>query len=168
MFRLLSLLVVTACAARQPSAPPRSGINWPDALDHASTPATHREAALLVLDSTGTETAMAAMIDVSLAAQLEQNPILKPYEHVMREFFAKYLSYASLRDDLAQALVERFDELQLRQIGAFYTTPTGKIAITKLRELVQIGAQIGRERVAKHQGELVKMIEKAAREQTPP
>lgn len=170
MLRLLSLLVlIAACAGRQssPAAPQASGITWPSALDHTSTAATHREAALLVLDSSGLQPVMTSMIDVSLDTQLQQNPILVPYKKVMREFLAKYLSYDAIRDELADAYVSRFNELQLRQIAAFYATPTGKLAVSMMPELAKLGSEIGRRRVEEHQAELVEMLQKAERERSP-
>jgi len=162
---LVLAIALVACAGKTP--PPKLAIEWPEKLDHASTPATHREAALHVLDSSGVQAVMTAMIDVSLEAQVKQNPILKPYQNVLREFLTKYLSYEAIRDDLAKAYMDRFDELQLRQISAFYGTPTGQLAIKKLPELAQVGAVIGTKRVEEHQAELVEMIQKAMREQQP-
>ncbi len=171
MLRALSLLaLMAACAGRasSPAAPPSpTAIAWPTALDHPSTKATHREAALLVLDSSGLQPVMTSMIDVSLDSQLKINPILVPYKHVMREFLAKYLSYESIRDELADAYVARFDELQLRQIAAFYATTTGKLAVSVMPEMAQLGAQLGRKHVEDHQSELMEMLQKAERDRSP-
>jgi uncharacterized protein len=167
---ILSLAVVAACAGRSattttPATP--AGIAWPTQLDHPSTKMTHREAALLVLDSSGLQPLMTSMIDVSLDSQLKVNPILVPYKHVMREFLAKYLSYEAIRDELADVYVARFNELQLRQIAAFYATPTGKLAVSVMPEMAQLGAQLGRKHVEDHQSELMEMLKKAERDRSP-
>jgi uncharacterized protein len=169
MLRLVCLLALaSACTRTSAPAPARpTDISWPTALDHASTPATHRAAALAVLDSSGLQPVMTSMIDVSLDGQLKLNPMLAPYKQVMREFLAKYLSYEAIRDELADAYVERFNELQLRQIAAFYATPTGKLAVSLMPELAQLGAQLGRRRVEEHQGELIEMLKKAERDRSP-
>ena len=158
MFRALVLVAVAGCAASQP----HSTINWPEKLDHTSTPATHKEAALLAVDASGSREMMTAMVNVSLEQQIRLKPILKPYEQVLRQFLSKYLSYEALRDAFAEMYMARFDELQLRQMAAFYQTPTGKVAITKVGELATAGAELGRKRVEEHQAELVDAIRNAA------
>jgi len=151
-----------ACAHAPPGAgpPPQAPgtIAWPVQLDHESTPQTHKQAALQLLTDAGTEGAMTAMTEVVLKQQLEANPAIKPYESVMRTFFQKYISFAAIRDDLAKLYMERFTELQLRQMLVFYQTPTGRLAVKELPKVIEAGAQIGKQRVEEHLSELREAI----------
>lgn len=105
------------------------------------------------------QTSMAQMLEI----QLQRNPSIKPYKHVLMEFFAKYMSYESLKDDLIKMYVEVFSEKELREVIAFYKTPTGQKAIEKVPELMKTGAQLGAERLESHKDELIKMIEKESK-----
>jgi len=164
VFALSAGLLAAACGHAPP--PPATNqlapgtIVWPSTLDHPSTPATHHEAAMQLLAETGTEAAMGAMQEVMLRQQMELNPIIKPYENVMREFFAKYTSFAALREDFATMYMQRFSELQLRQLIAFYQTPTGRLAVHELPRLVEAGAALGKRKVEEHMSELREMMMK--------
>lgn len=160
MARIWVLLLVTACAARTtPSCPAHvTGIEWPTQLDHVSTPQTHHAAAVAVFEVTRLRDAMSELVRISVEQQLQLHPNLEPVRDVMQAFMAKYLSYDAVRDELADAYVARFDELQLRQLVAFYRTSTGQVAATKMPELVKIGGQIGIRHVQEHTEELQQMI----------
>jgi hypothetical protein len=152
---LVGSLAAGCAHAPTPAANPATGtIAWPAQLDHESTPETHHDAALQLLSEAGTEGAMTTMTDVMLKQQLEANPTIKPYEAVMRTFFQKYVSFAAIREDLAKLYMERFTELQLRQMLAFYQTPTGRIAVKELPKVIEAGAQLGKQRVEEHISEL--------------
>src|SRR5213078_1396182 len=163
MSRALSLVLITgflAAACGHAAPPPPNNqlapgtIVWPSSLDHASTPATHREAAIRLLVESGTEAAMVAMQEIMLKQQIELHPIIKPYQDVLRKFLEKYASFAALQDDLAKLYIERFSELQLRQIIAFYQTPTGRLAVHELPKVIELAAVLGKTRVEQHMNEL--------------
>ena len=159
-------------AAQAPQAPHSEGIEWPSALDHPSTPETKHAAALLMLDASGMKDTLDGLIDVSLDQQIKLHPDISAYRDVMSKFLRKYLNYPALRDELASAFEQQFDELQLRQIAAFYATPTGQVAVKKLPEMMRLGGEIGSRRVAAHQQELMEALQKAIQErpqgQVPP
>jgi hypothetical protein len=159
---LFTGFVVTACG-HAPVPPPTNQlapgtIVWPSTLDHPSTPATHRDAAIRLLVESGTESAMVTMQEIMLKQQLELHPIIRPYQDVLRAFLDKYASFSALRDDLAKLYVDRFTELQLRQILAFYQTPTGQIAVRELPKVIELAAALGKNRVSEHMDELKDMI----------
>jgi len=155
-------LLAIGCGHAPPPTPTNrlapGTIVWPSSLDHPSTPATHHEAAMQLLIDSGVESAMVAMQDVMLRQQIELNPIIKPYEQVLRAFFAKYTSFEALREDFAKLYMERFSELQLRQIVAFYQTPTGKLAVHELPKVVEVAAALGKRKVEEHMAELKQMM----------
>ncbi len=97
-------------------------------------------------------------LDTSLRAQLEANPKLRPLESVMRRFMAKYLSIDGIRDPLASLYMDRFSELEIVQLTAFYRTPLGKRTIDEVPKLLEEGGRIGKQKVQEHMDELKDMI----------
>ena len=95
-----------------------------------------------------------------LDLQIQRNPSIKPYKNMMMEFFSKYVSYESLKDELITMYSESYNENELREIIKFYKTPTGQKAIHKMPELMRRGAQLGLQRLENNKSELEEMIEK--------
>ncbi len=126
---------------------------------------SHRAAAEEVLTLCNTEKVMQAALDTTLGAQLKANPALEPVKDVMKAFFAKYLSYAAVKEDLISLYVTEFTEAELKELAAFYRTPTGKKSIEKLPVLFQKGSDIGTKRVQEHLPELQQMIQAEFRRQ---
>lgn len=137
------------------------GMVWPTKLAKPSTPESHREAAVRLLEASGVRTAYAQMMEISLGSMIKANPTIAPYEGAMREFFAKYASYDAIAGEFAELYVRTFDELQLRQIEAFYRTPTGQASVTEMPKVMQEGAKIGERNVVAHQKELIDLMMKA-------
>ncbi len=159
---LAPFVIAAACAGKPaPATCPRPSIPWPESLDHPSTPETHRQAALELLDHNGSREVMTAMGEVALQAQLKANPVIAPYERQMREFLKRYNSYEALRDQLATLYMQKFTELQLRQMAAFYKTPTGELTAITQPQLVDEGAKLGSRVVMEHRQELVDMLRQA-------
>jgi hypothetical protein len=98
------------------------------------------------------------MMEISLQQQLNVNPSLRQYEQVLRDFLGKYLSYESLREDMAKLYMDRFSELQLVQMLAFYRTTTGQLAVSELPKLSQAGAELGARRIEEHKAELMQAL----------
>jgi hypothetical protein len=99
-----------------------------------------------------------------LDAQIKNNPQLAPYADILRSFVAKVLREADLETNLVGLYKEVFSELEVRDMIAFYRTPTGKKAVSKLPELMQKGMSLGTEAVQKHSAELAEMITQRQRE----
>lgn len=161
-----ALVVIVGCASSaKPATMPTNctpqDIVWPSRLDHESTPATHREAALALLEKSGVRKAMVAMGEVALQQQIKANPSIAPYEQQLRAFLAKYGSYDALRDKLAALYMSRFTELQLRQLVAFYLTPTGQLAVEAVPKLIEESAKVGADNVQAHRTELMEMLQQA-------
>jgi hypothetical protein len=154
--------LVTACGHAAPPPPANrlapGTIVWPSSLDHPSTPATHRDAAIQLLTEAGVKTAMVTMEDIMLRQQLELHPIIKPYEGVLRAFFEKYISFEALREDFAKLYMSRFSELQLRQLIAFYQTPTGRVAVQELPKVMELAAALAKQKIEEHTPELKQMM----------
>jgi hypothetical protein len=128
---------------------------------------SHRAAAETLLMAANMEESMNSMIDQSLEMQIKTNPQLAPLRAVMRKFFAKHLSFESLKEDFIDLYVEEFTEEELLDIAAFYQTPTGRKSIEKMPVLFQKGGELGSRRVQENAGELRKMIQEELNRQNP-
>ncbi len=115
-------------------------------------------AAKRLLESMNMEASLNGTIDAMLQLQIQRNPAMAPYKQVMKKFFSKYMSYDSLKNDFVTIYADAFTETELNDFAAFYSTPTGKKAISKMPELSSKGAQLGASRVQAHTQELQDMI----------
>lgn len=111
-----------------------------------------------LLDIMGLDQVLEQSIIQMLEVQLQQNPTLVPYKTVMLEFFAKHMSYESLKPEMMKIYSEAFTAGELKEIISFYATDVGKKTIEKMPTLMAQGAQIGTTRVQENMGELQEMI----------
>lgn len=80
---------------------------------------------------------------------------------VMNDFFTKYMSWETLKNDISVMYAREFTEPELKQLTAFYKTPLGTKLNQKQPLLMQAGMVIGQQSVAAHQTELQQMMEAA-------
>ena len=120
-----------------------------------------REAETL-LETSNTKYMMEQAVEQMLQLQLQQNPALTPYREIMMKFINKHMSYNSLKPELIELYAESFTAQELRDLTAFYQTPTGQKAIQKMPELMSKGGQIGAMRIQSNIPELQQMIKQEA------
>lgn len=166
------MILVAACAkSTQPIGNTThkecGGLVWVTKLDKPSTPESHRAVAMRLLETTGMRASYSEMLEISLQSQLKANPALAQFEAGMREFFDKYASFDAIAVEFAELYMRTFDELQLRQIDAFYQTPTGKRAVKELANIMREGAKIGERNVQAHQKELIEILTKSQQGSSP-
>ncbi|NVO84712.1 DUF2059 domain-containing protein [Hymenobacter terrestris] len=118
----------------------------------------HRRAAEALLTATNSEQNITLNIDQMLAAQLAQNPSIKAVEPEMRSFFAKYMSWASLKEEMVQLYANAFTEKELQELTKFYQTPIGRKTIEQLPQITAASMEIGQRRVKEHLPELQQAI----------
>ncbi|MBD2857718.1 DUF2059 domain-containing protein [Spongiibacter sp. KMU-158] len=118
---------------------------------------SEREAEIL-LTSMGMEEAMTQTMSQMVDFQLQQNPTLAPFKSVIIKFFAKHMSWASLKSEFVKIYSEAFSAKELREINEFYATETGRKTIQLMPSLSAQGGQIGADRVQENIGELQAMI----------
>ena len=116
--------------------------------------ASHRKAVDSLFALMGMENVLAQSIDQMLAMQVEQNPAIAQFQPQMKAFLNKYMSWASLKDDMAKIYMAEFSESELNELSKFYQTPLGKKTIQKMPGLMAKGAEIGQKRVQEHMPEL--------------
>ncbi|MEM1270940.1 MAG: DUF2059 domain-containing protein [Bacteroidota bacterium] len=129
----------------------------PHALAQEFSP-SHLEAAEELLIQANTERNMQVAMEGMLQAQVQQNPALAQVEDVMREFFAEYLSWDVLKDEMIRLYADAFTEDELREISAFYRTPTGQKSIAKMPTLMMQGMQLGQRQVEENASELERRV----------
>jgi len=116
--------------------------------------ASHRKAAESLLGLMDMEKLLGDSIDQMLQIQVQQNPTLAQYQPQMKAFLAKYMSWASLKDEMITIYATEFSEAELKEVTAFYQTPVGKKMVQKMPALMAKGAQLGQKRVQDHLPEL--------------
>lgn len=124
---------------------------------------SHLEAAEALLVQTNAERMLTTSINGMLAAQVEQNPDLAPFEDVMRSFFKEHLSWEALREEMVQLYAAAFTEDELRELISFYETEVGQKAITLMPTLMTQGMEMGQRRVQAHLPDLMRRVEERAR-----
>lgn len=128
---------------------------------------THRQAAEALIGMMNMDKLMSESLDQMMQMQMKQNPAIAPYEPQMRAFFNKYMSWASLKEDMTKLYMAEFTEAELKELLAFYQTPVGKKTIEKMPRLMAKGAEMGQQRVQEHLPELQKAIQESATKKTP-
>lgn len=132
-------------------------------LNGVAASESHRNAAGQLLETMDLNTLLAGTIESMLQLQLTQNPALQPYEDTMRQFFNKYMSGESLKEDFIDIYVEAFTEKELNELNAFYSTPTGQKALKKSPAMMAQGGKIGQQRVQENISELKMMVQEEAK-----
>lgn len=93
-----------------------------------------------------------------------QDPDMAPYKDVVRGWFQKVFSEANIESEMVKLYMERFSEKELREIAAFFKTPSGRKAIAAMPDLMEQAVGIGMKQAHEHGYELDEMIAKAKEE----
>lgn len=146
-----SIAVILACAALC------SGVSSVRADEKS-----HRAAVLELCDVMHMERSLQESMKGMIDLQIQQAPELARARPQLQQFFDKYLSWASLKEDFVKLYQETFSEPELRQLITFYKTPTGQKAVAQMPTLMQRGAQLGANRMREHTGELLELMQSVA------
>jgi len=126
----------------------------------AQTESSHYKAAETLLTTMGTAKSIDDNLQQMLTMQMEQVPGMKAAELEVRSFFSKYMNYDAIKGDLIQMYMDEFTEKELKEMTAFFNTPTGKKMASKQTTLTMRSAQIGQEKIQPHLPELQQMMQK--------
>jgi hypothetical protein len=121
-------------------------------------PSTHEQAVTELFQLIGLERTMMGGATAMIDAQVQANPAIAPYRDVLLEWAQKYLTWDTMAPKLVQMQMEAFTESEIREMIAFYKTPTGQKALLKMPELMKQGAAIGVEVAKAHLPELETMV----------
>jgi uncharacterized protein len=97
-------------------------------------------------------------ISAAFDVQIKNNPAMVPYRGAMQAFADKYLTWDVIGPQLTTAYAEVFSESELKDLIAFYKTPTGQKLSSQQATLAAKGQAIGLAVVQQHQGELADLI----------
>lgn len=109
------------------------------------------------------ETTLQNTVKQLVEMRIKQEPELKPFEKVMMEFFGKYLSYESLKDDMSKLYADTFTTEELNAIAAFYGSEAGKKMLQNTPEILKESAQIGMLKANENMDEFKKMVEEESK-----
>ena len=142
------------------------GVTLSASVSAQEYPPSHLEAAEELLIQVNTDELMDRAVDEMLQTQLAQNTSLEPFEDVMRDFFAEHLSWKAMREEMTRLYAATFTEEELREIAAFYRTPTGQKAIATMPDLMVQGMRLGQQAVQQHMPDLQRRVEQRVKELT--
>lgn len=125
---------------------------------------SHRAAIVEFFKIADMDSLMKASIDATLEAQIAGNPAIGPFRDTMKQFFGKYMSWASLQEEFVTLYARNFTEAEIKQIVVFYKTPVGKKTLQLMPKLMQEGAEVGMKRVQDHMPELMQMLDQAQKQ----
>jgi uncharacterized protein len=97
-------------------------------------------------------------------AQVQANPAIEPYRDVMIDWATKYLTWDAMLPGMTAIYKDTFSEPEVREMIAFYRTPTGKKVLETMPDVMQRSAEVGIALAQENQGELEKMVAKRRRE----
>lgn len=133
---------------------------------HADT-ASHRKAAGEILDLAGGGNTMQAGALAFLEPMLQnlrQNGLPEEKVQQMAAAFKDWIEQDIKFDEVKSAMIDlyvrEFSEEELKQILAFYKTPAGAKALTKLPLLMQEGVKIGADYAKTKEGALMERLKK--------
>jgi hypothetical protein len=107
-------------------------------------------------------------ISAAFDVQIQNNPAMVPYRGAMQKFADRYLTWDAIGPQLTTAYAQVFSESELKDLVAFYKTPTGQKLASQMATLAAKGQAIGLAVVQQHQGELADLIRQQASGTTPP
>jgi uncharacterized protein len=96
-----------------------------------------------------------AMVDGEIA----RNPGLTPYRDLMLNWLKKSMTWQAMQPELTQLYGEAFTEPELKEMAAFYRTPTGQKALHRMPEMMQRSMMIGAKVSQPHTEELRKQMQ---------
>ena len=145
---LLALVLAAPLAAQSAPAP----------AVRAPSPAA-RAAARDVVALLNMEKVVRAGVEAMFDLQMQQQPQMAPFRATMQAWADKTLSGPELLDRIVDIYAEEFTEQQLRELAAFYRTPTGRHLAEVSPQLSKRGAEAGAAVAQAHMGELQQMLE---------
>ncbi|MCF6244127.1 MAG: DUF2059 domain-containing protein [Sulfurovum sp.] len=111
--------------------------------------------------SMNTEDNYRKIIDSTTETLIKANPNLKNAKKDIRAFYAKYIGWSSIKEDMIR-LYERYYTIpELEDITNFYQTDTGQKTLKLMPTLYKEGQDLGVKLVQEHIGELKDIIQKS-------
>jgi hypothetical protein len=128
---------------------------------------SHRKATTELLELMEVERSMVGGATTMTDVMLQQNPTLVPFRDVLITWAEKTMTWERFEGKVVAMYAGAFSEAEIRDLIAFYQTPTGKKMIQLGPQLTQQGAQLGAQVARENEDELMRMLEKRAAELAP-
>lgn len=119
---------------------------------------SHDQAVLEFLNIVGIERTMTASANAVVHGLIQVNPPLAPYRDVIAKWANKHITWEAAAPEITKIYKDAFTEMELRDVIAFYKTPTGQKVLIKLPEVMQQGAAVGAKLALAHTAELEQML----------
>ncbi len=97
----------------------------------------HLEAAREALSALGSEDDLMMTSGYVLAAMMETNPEISQFEDVIESWLTEVVNWEDVLTRVSVMYTESFTEAELREIAAFYNSPTGRKCVSELPELAE-------------------------------
>jgi hypothetical protein len=133
----------------------------------ADTP-TPRDEVEMLFKLTRMEQKINESVDFAVRLQLQQDPRLQQHRALLQSFMQRHIGWEALKEEIAAMYLRTFTQQELKQMNAFYITPTGQKVITQLPLLVQERNQLAMQRLQANIGELQRVIEQETGSQGSP
>ena len=119
---------------------------------------SHRQEVEKLLKLTHMEQKINESVDNVLQMQLQQSPQLEPHRQALHDFLHKHIGWHSMKEAIVAMYIKTFSEAELKEMNAFYITPTGQRVISDVPQLVERRNQLARQRMQENIGELQQLI----------
>ena len=159
MRRSVALLATLLCLAPAPARAQQADTTR--AAAPAAVPATPgaTAAATELLKLMDVEGVMRAGMLATFDATARQQPAMEPLRDVMLRWADRHMTWAEVGGDFVRVYTDTFTESELRDLVAFYKTPTGRKLAAQTPELTRRGAEVGAALAQRHMAELQQMIQ---------
>jgi hypothetical protein len=135
----------------------------PHRLQAQETSARHQAASEL-LSLMNMDSMLVEGVMTLLDAQLRANPEMQHFRGVMESFMRETLAWERVGPLLVDLYSETYTEAELRDIIAFYRTPTGRRLLETQTELMARAAEIGDQQVQGRRDVLERLLTERAAE----
>jgi len=116
------------------------------------------ELALQLLEAMRMPDQVQASIATVAATQARLNPDFPGLQEVLRDFLARYVTWDAMKEEYAGIYAAAFTEEELREMAAFYRTPTGQKLARATPQLTRLGAELGERTLRAHSAELDQLL----------
>lgn len=120
--------------------------------------ASHEQAAQELIELLGLEVQMRGGAEAMMDAMTMGSPEMKQYQDVILDWANSIMTWETFGPQITAIYADAFSEKELRDLIAFYETPTGQKTITLMPELMRKGAQLGATEAQAHIGDLQERI----------
>jgi hypothetical protein len=152
----LALCLLALPAAGRPQAAQKPAAAPAPVKAPAATPVPASQAAVILelFKAMKLQGEVQQMPDAMMNAEISRNPGLAPFRDVMVGWLKKYMTWQAMQPELVKLYAANFTEAELKEMTAFYKTPTGQKALQAMPEVMQRSAMLGAQLAQGHEEEL--------------